>query len=295
MRKTGFRMFLIVALVLFTGTALAGNYESAPERSGNNVPQSETLSNGVGTVLCPDIAIMPTFRSGELGYVHSVEFADSVYAVASGTSKYSPEALPPEWMATASTWWTHVKVKETATIHISSTTETLRSTGEAGPASAGRHKIRLMTPTGQEIDLEQGGLTGESCSPSLLFRASLEYRKRTGNPDAKLVYPYKVRMAAHNLGDSIRVKLQMAERFAERADKITDMIARAEQSGAETCQQKELALAKYELSRARELVTDIHIDTQETEASFTKAELSAGSILRMHRFASIQGGGGMCN
>ncbi|MGB6409728.1 MAG: hypothetical protein WBF16_00850, partial [Candidatus Deferrimicrobiaceae bacterium] len=66
-------------------------------------------------------------------------------------------------------------------------------------------------------------------------------------------------------------------------------------SGAETCQQKELALAKYELSRARELVTDIHIDTQETEASFAKAELSAGSILRMHRFASIQGGGGMCN
>jgi len=102
-------------------------------------------------------------------------------------------------------------------------------------------------------------------------------------------------MAAHSLGDSIRLKLHMAERFAERADKITDMIARAEQLGAVTCQQKKLALAKYELSRARELVTDIHIDTQETEASFVKAELSAGSILRMPRFASIRGVGDMCN
>ena len=295
MRKTGFRMFSILALVLFTGTALAGNYKTAPERAGNNVPQNGTLSNGVNSVLCPDIAIMPPLRSGELGYVHSVEFADSVYAVASGTSKYSPEALPPEWMATASAWWKHVKVKETATIHISPATEPLRSTGEAGPTSAGRHKVRLLSPTGQEIDLEQAGLTGKSCSPSLLFRASLEYRKRTGNPDAKLVYPYKVRKATHNLGDSIRVKLQMAKRFAERADKITDMIARAEQLGAATCQQKELALAKYELSRARQLVTDIHIDTEETEASFAKAELSAGNILGMHRFASIQGDGGMCN
>jgi len=154
MRKYGFRMFLILALFSFTGTALAGNYVSVPESSGKNVPRSETLSNSSDTVLCPDIAIMPTFRSGDLGYVHSVEFAESVYAVASGTSKYSPEALPPEWMATASGWWRHVKVKESATIQISPA----RSTGGEGPAIAGLHEVRLLSPTGQESDRAGRGI-----------------------------------------------------------------------------------------------------------------------------------------
>jgi len=295
MRKYGFCTFLVLALFVFTGTALAGSYTTAPERSGRYVPRGETLANGADTVLCPDIALMPTFRSGDLGYVHSAEFADAVYAVASGTSKYSPEVLPAEWMGTASAWWRHVKVKETATIRISPPMETSRSTGGAGATTSGRHEVRLLSPAGQEIDLEQALLTGESCSPSLLFRASLEYRSRTGSHDAKLVYPYKVRKAAENLGDAIRVKLEMAKRFAERADKITDMIARAEEFGAATCQQKELALAKYELSRARQLVADIHIDTEETEASFAKAEVSVGSILHKYQYASIQGSGGMCN
>jgi hypothetical protein len=294
MRNTGFRTFLILTLFVFTGTALAGNYATATQSSVKNVPRSDTLSNDVKTVLCPDIAIMPEFRSGGLDYVHSVEFADAVYAVASGTSKYSPEAVPPEWMATASRWWRHVVVKETATISIPRATNTLRSIGEAGSTTAGLHEIRLLSPTGEGIDLEQAGLTGESCSPSLLFRASLEYRNRTGHSDAKLVYPYKVRTAAQGLGDSIRVKLEMAKKFANRANKITEMIARAEKMGAANCQQEELAMAKYELSHTRRLLADIHTDTQETEASLTKVELAAGSILRMHRLASSRGGESMC-
>jgi hypothetical protein len=295
MRNHFFRMFLILALFLFTGSALAGYDEPMLESSGNNVPRNGMLSNGVDTVhflrscLCPDIAITPPFRSAGLDYVHSVEFAESVYAVASGTSRYSPEVLPAEWMATAYSWWTHVAVKEIATIKIFSATETLRSTGKAGPTIAGLHEIRLMSPTGRGIDLEQAGLTGESCHPSLLFRASLEYRWRTGNPDAKLLYPHKVRMATRSLEDSIRAKMQVAKRFAERADRITDMISMAEQKGAATCQPRELALAKSELARARHLVTDIHHDIQETESSFAKAEVSAGSILSMQRFASSRG------
>jgi hypothetical protein len=295
MRNHGFRIFLILALFLFTGPALAEYDKPTPESSSTNVQRSGTLSNGVDTVLflrsclCPDIAITPSFRSGGLGYVHSVEFAESVYAVASGTSRYSPEVLPPEWMATAYSWWTHVAAKEIASISISSQTETLRPTKEADPANARPHDILLMSSTGQGIDMEKTGLTGESCHPLLLFRASLEYRWRTGNPDVNLVYPHKVRIATHTLGDSIRTKLQMAKRFAERADKITNMITTAEQMGAATCQPKELDLAKSELSRARRLFTDIHHDIRETEASFVKAEVSAGSILSMQRFASSRG------
>ena len=295
MRKHGFRMFLILALFLFSGSALAGYDKPTAKGSLDNVPRSGMLSNGVDTVpflrscLCPDIAITPLFRSGGLGYVHTVEFAESVYAVASGASRYSPEDLPREWMATANSWWTHVAVKENATIHMSPATETLRRTGEANLPDGSLHEIRLLSPTGQEIDLEQAGLTGESCSPSLLFRASLEYRWRTGNPDAKLVYPHKVRTATRSLEDSIHAKMRMAQRFAERGDKITDLIAMAEQMGAATCQPKELALAKSELARARQVVTDIHIDLRETEASFAKAEMSAGSILSVQRYASSRG------
>jgi hypothetical protein len=192
-------------------------------------------------------------------------------------------------MATAYSWWTHVAVKENATIHISSTTDPLRPTGEADLPTAGLHEVRLLSPTGQGIDLDQAALTAESCHPLLLFRASLEYRWRTGNPDAKLVYPHKVRTATRSLGDSIQAKMEMAKRFADRADKITDMIAMAEQMGAETCQPKELARAKSELARAHQLVTDIHHDIRETESVFVKAELSAGSILSAQRFASTRG------
>ena len=186
-------------------------------------------------------------------------------------------------MAVAYSWWTHVAVDEVARIDLSGGSGIVRPAGEADSADARVDRVGLLSPTGGVIDLERNGLTGESCSPMLLFRASLDYRRRAKHPEAKLVFPYQVRNATKNLDDSIRAKLAMARTFVGHAEVVSGKIAVASRLGAERCQPKEIARARDDLDRARRSAADLHLAVDDTEASFARAESSADRILEIGR------------
>lgn len=143
---------------------------------GGYLPPSVEKKRYVAALICPDIASTDLFGSGELEYIHSLEFAEAVYNVATGNSRYSPREIPAEWLTTAYAWGAHLAASNT-----------MPTLTVAGPAPA-----RRTLPEGRD-----------GCSPLLLFRASLEYRSSSGHEEIQLAYPYKIRAASKRLLEEI--------------------------------------------------------------------------------------------
>ncbi len=295
MRHFGRFLLIVLALCSLPGSAISENGNRPPDKAGRNEENRWKPLDDAGREqfllagFCPYIAYRKPFRSGELAYVRTLEFADSLYSVANGTSNYSPGEIPPGWMSIAYNWWTHVAMEEGPRIRISPVADLPHRAGGEDRTERGPYGIAVVSPTGQVIDPEQIGRNGESCSTSLLFRASLEYRARSGRPEMKLVYPHQVRMAIDRLDESIRAKVGMARILAGRGDAISAKIASAERMGAGTCQPQKLSLAREELDRARHLALDIRYDPMETDESFTMAEATAEGILAIQKIASSRG------
>ncbi len=218
---------------------------------------------------CPDIAYTESFKSGRLGYVKSAEFAESVRAVASGASEYSPREIPPGWKTIAADWVAFL------------------ATHPEGEGVPDRPKPFLDFPRGD--DRSTFLKDSESCAPALIYLASLDYRSRAGRQDVSPVFPRIVRKAVGDLDVLVAVKRQMAERFATRSAAIGSRIAEAERMGAGSCEPGELARAKSELYQARIGAAGVRSSLQETEALFDRSEQVADTLLAKRQFAARNG------
>jgi len=238
---------------------------------------------------CPDLSETSIFREAGLGYVHSAEFARSVFAVANGTSKYSPREVPPDWKAAAYGWWTHAATGAKAAIRVPVEGIDSRGFGVHGTIDGTSNRPRIQTTIGRQIDYDRESLEAESCDPMLVFHASLDYRDRTGRKDLPLAYPYKVRLASEALDRTISAKLAAANRLAARADGIHGRIADSERMGATLCQPQELARVKADYEKAVEVATDLERTLEEAEAAMARAEESSAELFAQRQFASSRG------
>lgn len=194
---------------------------------------------------CADIVHAGVLAPGQAETLGSGEFADSMDAVASGSSYYSPGTVPAQWKTAASTWRDQV---------------------------TGRSVVR---PGAAHLEYGESGL----CPSSLIFRAFLDYRAKSGKQDLKPVYPYMVRKAAADL-------IQRFEVVARRARRIESSIREAERMGAKECSHSELSIAWAELEVAGRQAAENGYDIGKTESVFAHAERAASNLLVKRRIAS---------
>lgn len=293
-----FRTITLLALILavFTGPARATVPQgrdgqamtSGPAPYEERSPGEEIVHASLAS-FCADLAETKEFREAGLGYVHSAEFARSVFAVANGTSKHSPREIPAGWRAAAYGWWTHVATDAMAGIRL-----TLEE-GDSPLAGTGRMsggaslRPRIQTTIGRQIDYDRESLTADSCDPTLLYYASLDYRDRIGPGTLAPVDPGRVRLAADSLDRKIRSKYAEANRLAAIADRIQRRISDSERMGASFCQPRELARVKAEYAEAVEIATDTDRSLEEAEAALARAEESSADLFTQRQFASSRG------
>lgn len=173
---------------------------------GGYLPLSVEKKRYVAALICPDIASTDLFGSGELEYIHTIEFAEAVYNVATGNSRYSPREIPAEWLTTAYAWGAHLAASNT-----------MPTLTVAGPAPAER-----TLPEGRD-----------GCSPLLLFRASLEYRSASGHEEIQLAYPYRIRAASKRLLEEIAGTTALAAAQSPTATSMQGTEGTTGSSGAE--------------------------------------------------------------
>jgi len=232
----------ITGIILFLATAIA-----TPGSSTEGVSSGALHPLLLPPVQCADIVRVGVLPPDQAGLLRSREFADSMDAVASGSSYYSPGFVPPEWKPAASAWREQV---------------------------AGRSVVEPAAMTAVE--------PGEGiCDASLIFRAFLDFRAKSGRQDLKPVYPYHVRRAAAELSDRFDV-------VAQRARRIETSILEAERMGARECSPSELSIAWAELEAAGRQAVSNGYDIVKTEAVFAHAERAAANLLVKRQVASSQ-------
>jgi len=237
-----------LSLVLLSGPGPT----AATLLAGGPAPAEKTAARG--TFLCPDLARTELFRSKGLGYVHTLAFADAISAVAGGRSSFAPPPVPEGWQDASSRWLMHLLTHD-----------------------AGLLPQSVLLPLGEGFSSEE-----EPCDAQLLHRSSLEFRARTGNEAAGVVYPYYVPLAAHELERMILPHSSRAERLAAR-------IELAERLGASDCSPGLVGDAKAALEGARRLAADRHYDAVLLEPSFADAERLADALAEGRRVAAAQG------
>jgi len=195
---------------------------------GGYLPPSVEKKRYVAALICPDIASTDLFGSGELEYIHTIEFAEAVYDVATGNSRYSPRETPAEWLTTAYAWGAHLAASNT-----------MPTLTVAGPAPSKR-----ILPEGRD-----------GCSPLLLFRASLEYRSATGHEEIQLAYPYRIRAASKRLLEEIAGTTALAAAQSSSATSMQGVQGTTGNSEAEVCYRESITSAIRWISEHRESTT----------------------------------------
>jgi hypothetical protein len=249
--------------------------------TGENLPFGPENGRSLRPFGCPDIAYTDLFRSKNLEYIHSQEFVEALHVVAKGDSHYSPRRPPPEWMETAYQWGMHILAHRIGSFVPPSPGAPDFPDGKKPEKVALSSENSVFSRLRSVLAWERFRIEEDSCSPFLVYRASLEYRSRPGKEESGSVYPYYVRIGMGDLGEWI-------ERFAARAYTIEAKIARAERMGAIQCSPTALANARSELSRARSKVDGSNYDIVEIETAFDKAEKVVTDLIRNRQMASYQ-------
>jgi hypothetical protein len=276
MKHGGFAilLFLVMSLAVAGTVQAAGGVHGPGDRVMDLPAASGSVDRSPAQAvpareICPDIASTPKFRAFGLGYLHTLEFSDSIDAVANGTSKHSPSRIPAGWKDAAREWRIHI-------------------------ATGGASGVLVNPAVTEEVFREDSGrdgtLLGENdCASSLIYRASLDYRARHGSPNLNLAYPYAVRAAVPQLNEMVVVKREAADRLAHRASETAYRVAMAEMLGAAQCQPDDLARVKFGLWEAIRAATDIHYGVAETEEIFARMERASEALLTQRRYAISRG------
>jgi hypothetical protein len=271
----------------FSGTSFPkeDHLGSVMEREESAIGENRSSGSEKGRSLrpfgCPDIAYTDLFRSKNLEYIHSQEFVDALYAVAKGDSHFSPYGPPPEWMDTAYHWGMHVLAHRMESFVPPAPGALDFPDGKRPERASLSSENGVFSRMRSVLAWERFRIEEESCSPFLVYRASLEYRSRPGNEEAGSVFPYYVRIGMGDLGEWI-------ERFTVRAYRIEKKIARAERMGAIQCSPTALANARSELARARRQVDGSDYDIVEIEGAFDKADKAVTDLIRNRQLASYK-------
>jgi hypothetical protein len=244
--------FVRIASIGFLSLLALSGIMAANAPAGESVPASKGAPEAA--FLCPDLARTGLFRSKGLGYLHTLEFAEAVSAVAGGRSSFAPPPVPEDWKDASSRWLMHLMTHEAGIL----------------PGS-------VLLPLGEGFSSEES-----PCDPQLLHKSSLEYRSRPGNGSAGVVYPYYVPMAAHELEKVILP-------HSVRAGRIAATIELAERMGAAACSPTLVEAAKEALDGARRAAAERHYDAVSLEPSFSDAERLADELSEGRRLAAAQG------
>lgn len=248
------------------------------EENSSSGPESNRSFRPFG---CPDIAYSDLLRSKNLEYVHSREFVEALNAVAKGDSRFSPHMVPPEWMDTAYQWGMHILAHRMGSFVPPAPGRPDFLNGKKPEEAELSLENSVFSRMRSVLDWERFRFEEESCSPFLVYRASLEYRSRPDKGEAGPVFPYYVRIGMGNLREWI-------ERFSVLAYRIETKIARAEQMGAKQCSPTALANARSQLSRARRAVDRSRYEIVEIEDAFAKADMVATDLLRSRQMAAYK-------
>ena len=200
MKRTAFVFFPILLLSVSAGSAMACHSgspapcrcedASAYLRIGERIGEGGYLSGDaegerfLAGLLCPDLASTGMFEREDLRYVHTMEFAEAVYSVASGASRFSPREIPGEWREIAYAFGTHLAASGPLHEQHAERGESVGLRKEGSPREAAARLPDLTNRLREDRN---------SCGPLLLFRASLEYRSQEGHEGIPLLYPHKVR------------------------------------------------------------------------------------------------------
>ena len=239
-------MITLVLLLTYSGSVVASGGASRATTGGTAVPQQYNL--------CPDLAATETFRSNGLEFVHSLEFAEALAAVAGGNSRFSPPTVPEGWRTASSTWFLHV------------TAQNSEPPGNVAPQSR-RERFSAIE---------------EACDPQLLYKASLQYRVRAGNEKAGMVSPDHVSTAIREMEEVLG---HLDTLYKEVAAKIVI----AERMGASECSPSAVARAKEELAAAQRAATGNHYDPASAYRSFRVADQAADELIESRKFAKTKG------
>jgi hypothetical protein len=230
----------------------------------------------------PDIAHTELFRSKGLSYVHSREFAESVCAVASGTSPFSPDPVPPRWITVATTWNISLVSDECGKKSPpSGTMDPRTSTGEQQTDADIRHEE--LSPTSRRVFSGWEWTAGEyeGGIPTLLFLASLDYKAKTGRERTNPVLPRYVRMAALHLRMLLADQWEKYRDFELRGMEIAAKIIRAEKLGVRLYAPRDATLAMRELYRARYVSAAGYYSILETDLAFAAADDAAENLVAL--------------
>lgn len=262
-------LLIVVSGIAFSSTDAPPGVNPGTDRGRSDISPARNAAESPPGCGCSDIAYTDIFKSKGLGYVTSMEFGMAVRAVVNGDSRYSPSEIPGSWRVAAADWGAFVAPR-------------------AAKGSDAAHSTALssLRPGFEGVELLKDS---ESCSPPLIYLASLEYRSRVGRPELTPAFPKLVREATHDLVARAEAKTQLAGRFTERAGAIVTKIREAERMGAGDCAPGKLEEAKAEVSRARREAADVRSSVQETESAFLKAEQAANVLLAGQRFALKKG------
>lgn len=257
-------------------------------RTGGEQGREIRLRNGPHLIrsfrpfIGPDIAHTELFRSNSLSYVHSREFAGSVCAVASGTSPFSPHPVPPRWRTVAEIWKMFLMNQDCEKKTSPSGTK------NSGIPTGGQQTIfdtRLYgsSPYPRRILSGWERISGEAEGdiPTLLYRASLDYKTKTGRERTKPVLPRYVRMVALHLQSLLAGHWRKCRDFDMRGMEIAAKIIQAEKLGIHGHAPRDVALAKRELYRARYVSAAGYYTILETDHAFDAADDAAEDLVAL--------------
>jgi hypothetical protein len=261
---------------LTSGRTVGEQEREIPHRNGT--PFTPFFRPFIG----PDIAHTELFRSKGLSYVHSREFAESVCAVASGTSPFSPDPVPPRWITVAATWKMFLVNHDCEEKSPPSDTKDPR-TPTGGKQADADIRLKEVSPFPHGVPSGWERIPGEDEGniPTLLFRASLDYKAKTGRERTNPVLPRYVRMAALHIRTLLVDQWRKYRDFDIRGMEIAAKIIRAEKLGVFLHAPREVTLAKRELYRAHYVAAEGYYSILDTDLAFAAADDAAENLVAL--------------
>ena len=198
----------VVFAFLFTfGLAgSAGAWGNAPTHVSMAQDLTGALPDGVDEELflcaavAADLGKTRLFQATNRGYVHSMEFAQSLLKVAGTNST---------WRATALAWAVHMKVDDYGHLNCIPPEDPAHAIWELHVDVIFYHERRPGDPDWEAVN---DGLGPECCDPKLIFLASQHYRQHY-DAAVPLVWPHLVMLGLKNLKATIAAEYDYHRKF----------------------------------------------------------------------------------
>jgi hypothetical protein len=198
MRKYLITFIALVVVVSLPGTALPWGsltHIQGGDDLAASLPGQSDVNVFILATAGPDIAWTPLFERSDRTYIHSLEFAECLFEVASSKPQY------PDWLDIAYGWGVHQAFDGVAHSSFVPENPLLHSLVELAVDTV----IYYEGSPSDVKPLSSYHLGWDSCNPWLISAASRLYREEY-DPEAKLVRPWMVMKALATLNTEICIE-----------------------------------------------------------------------------------------